>query len=273
LRVAIICVVPQIAGVYAPLLRSLGHDPVCVITPRRMRPEAPVSPFVADHVDHDDPELDVLFAASGRSLVRMLSAYDLDLGLCTTFPWRLSEEAIAVPRLGIVNGHPSLLPRYRGPFPIAWAVRNGETEIGLSYHLMDATLDTGNLLAQKPVPLEDDDTFESVLARLAPVAAELIPVALERLERGDRGDRQEAGEYQSGFGDDYRFVDQGWRAADVHRQARAWNFMPPIPGRGPILERNGTRVRLASTSLVEVDGAEPLACADGPLWVLQTEPA
>jgi methionyl-tRNA formyltransferase len=272
-RVAVICVVPQIARVYAPLLRSLGHDPVCVITPRRMRPEAPVTPFAADHVDHDDPELDVLFAASRASLVRLLSAYDLDVGLCTTFPWRISEEAIAAPRLGIVNGHPSLLPRYRGPFPIAWAVRNGETEIGLSYHLMDATLDTGNLLAQKRVPLQDDDTFESVLERLAPVAAELIPIALGRIEQGDRGDPQEGGEYQSGFEEDYRFVDQEWTAADVHRQVRAWNFMPPIPGRGPILERDGTRVRVSSSSLVEVDGAERLDCADGPLWIVGSEPA
>ena len=140
-RVAIICVVPQIARIYAPLLRELGHEPVCVITPRRMRTGAPVTPFAADQVALDDEEPDVLFPASPRSLTRLLAAYDLDLGLCTTFPWRLPEEAIAMPRLGVVNGHPSLLPRYRGPFPVAWAVRNGETEIGLSYHLMDATFD------------------------------------------------------------------------------------------------------------------------------------
>ncbi len=59
-----------------------------------------------------------------------------------------------MPRLGIVNGHPSLLPRYRGPFPIAWAIRNGETEIGMTFHLMDAAFDTGNVLAQKAVPLQ-----------------------------------------------------------------------------------------------------------------------
>jgi hypothetical protein len=49
--------------------------------------------------------------------------------------------------------------------------------------------------------------------------------------------------------------------------------VPPIPGRGPILDRDGSRVRLVETSLVEVDGAERLECADGPPWVLQTEAA
>jgi len=272
-RIAILCIVPQVARAYAPLLRELGHEPVCVITPRRMRAGMPATPFAADHVGLDDEEVDVLFAASRRSIVRLLSAFDLDLGLCTTFPWRLPAEAIAVPRLGIVNGHPSMLPRYRGPFPIAWAVRNGEREIGLSYHLMDATFDTGNLLAQKPVPLEDGDTFATVMEGLVPVAAELLPVAFDRLERGDRGDPQVGGEYQSGFEDDYRYVDPAETAEAVHRQTRAWNFMPPIPGRGPILDRDGTRVRLVSTSLSEVDGAEPLECADGPLWIVESEPA
>lgn len=272
-RVGIICVVPQIARGYGALLRELGHEPVCVITPRRMRPGAPPVPFAAEHVADDPDDLDVLFAASNRSLVRLLSAYDLDLGLCTTFPWRLSAEAIRVPRLGIVNGHPSLLPRYRGPFPIAWAVRNCETEIGLSYHLMDATLDTGNLLAQKPVPIDDSDTFQSLLDKLVPVAAELLPIAFDRLARGDRGDPQVGGDYQSGFEDDYRYVDPTATAAEVHRQTRAWSFMPPIPNRGPILERNGTRSRLVDTSLTEADGAERLDCADGPLWVLEAEPA
>ena len=73
-----------------------------------------------------------------------------------------------MPPLGIVNGHPSLLPRYRGPFPLAWAVRNGEREIGLTYHLMDAEFDTGNLLAQAAIPLDDDDTRGDALRAIRP---------------------------------------------------------------------------------------------------------
>lgn len=271
-RVAIICVVPRIARAYVDILRGLGHQPVAVVTPRRMRPDGPAQPFAVEHVGDTQPDIDVLFASSKRSLVRMLAGYEVDLGLCTTFPWLIPADAIAVPRLGIVNGHPSLLPRYRGPFPIAWAVRNGETEIGMSYHLMDATFDTGNLLAQKSMPLDDDDTFETVVTKLGPLVAELLPLALGRIAVGDRGDPQDAGEYQSWFEDDYRFVDLSQPAAHVHRQSRAWRFMPPIPGRGPILERDGGAVRLAQTSLTEVEGAERLDCADGPLWIVESEP-
>ncbi len=272
-RVAVITMVPFVAQGYGVLLRQLGHEPVVVITPRQARASAPPNPFAAEHVASDPPELDIVFAATRSSIARALRAYDVDLGLCTGFPWKIPAAAIAVPRLGIVNGHPSLLPRHRGPFPVSWAVRNGESEIGLSYHLMDATLDTGNLLAQKPVELAEEDTFETLNVKLESVAGELLAAALGRLAAGDPGDPQEGGEYESSFGDDYRFVDPGQPAAFVHRQTRAWSFMPPIPDRGPILERAGDRVRLVRTSLAAADGAERLDCADGPLWILETEPA
>jgi methionyl-tRNA formyltransferase len=274
MRVVVITVLPVIAQGYAAILRSLGHEPVAVISPRRRAPGTPPMPFAAEHVADDPPELDILFAATKHSIAGLLRAYEPDVALCTGFPWLIPAEAIAVPKHGIVNGHPSLLPRYRGPFPIAWAVRNGETEIGLSYHLMDADFDTGNVLAQTPIPLADDETDETLFERFPAIVAELLPVVIDRLARGDRGDPQEGGEYQSIFEDDYRFVDVTQTAAEVHRQTRAWSFMPPIvPDAGPILERDGTRVRLVRTSLTEVAGAEPLACADGPIWIVESTEA
>jgi methionyl-tRNA formyltransferase len=274
MRVVVITVLPVIAQGYAKILRSLGHEPVAVIAPRRRVPGAPPTPFAAEHVADDPPELDVLFAATKHSIAGLLRAYEPDVALCTGFPWRIPAEAIAVPKHGIVNGHPSLLPRYRGPYPIAWAVRNGETEIGLTYHLMDAELDTGNVLAQTPIPLADDDTEATLFERFPALAAQLLPVVFERLGRGDRGEPQERGDYQGSFEDDYRFVDVSQTAAEVHRQTRAWSFVPPIvPDAGPILEHDGTRVRLVRTSLTEVAGAEELACADGPLWIVESAEA
>ncbi len=193
--------------------------------------------------------------------------------LCTACPWRLPADALAVPRIGCVNGHPSLLPRYRGPIPIAWAMRNGESEIGLTYHLMDAEFDTGNILAQQSVPLDLDDTLETLVAKLKGASAALLPVVFERLARGEPGEPQQGGDYQSIFEEDYVDVDTGRTALEVHRQAKAWPLAAGAPGlRGPILERDGRAVRLLQTSLTEVDGAERLDCADGPLWIVESEP-
>jgi methionyl-tRNA formyltransferase len=259
-RVVIVTMVPAIAQGYTELLRALGHEPAAVLTTRM--------PDTAAHVTDDPEGLDILFAAGRRSLAPLLRAYEPDLALCTAFPWLIPADALAVPRLGIVNGHPSLLPWYRGPFPVAWAVRNGETEIGMSYHLMDASFDTGNLIAQKRFPLDDDDTFETVWGKSAEAAAELLPRALERLARGDRGDPQEGGEYYSGFEPDYERLDLTRPAAEVHRQVRAWGFLPPFARTGPLLERDGETVRILRSSLEEVEGATRLECADRPLWVV-----
>jgi methionyl-tRNA formyltransferase len=272
-RVAIISVLPLVAKVYAEIIRDLGHEPVAVITPRRRAFGEPPMPTAAEHVADDPEELDVLFAASKRSLARMLRGYDADLGLCTGFPWLIPAEAIATPPLGIVNGHTGMLPRYRGPFPIAWAVRNGESEVGLTYHLMDVGFDTGNVLAQASVPLLDDDTEDTLYPRFEQKTPELLATVFERLARGDRGDPQEGGEYGSAFGEDYVHADPSQPAAAVHRQVRAWSFIPPFARQGPILDRPGGRIRLVRTSLTETDGAERLDCADGPLWIAEAEPA
>jgi methionyl-tRNA formyltransferase len=272
-RVAIITVLPIVAQTYSETIRRCGHEPVAVITPRRRALSAPPMPFAAAHVADDPPELDILFAATRHSLTWLLRAHEPDLAICTGFPWLISQETIDVPRLGIVNGHPSLLPRYRGPFPIAWAIRNCETEIGMSFHLMDAAFDTGNVLAQKAVPLHDDDTVETLYDRFPAVVDELLPIVFDRLAAGDLGDPQEGGEYQSMFEEDYWTIDTSQTAADVHRQVRAWSFIPPIsPDLGPILDLGGERVRVTRTSRTEVADASRLACADGPLWIVESEP-
>jgi methionyl-tRNA formyltransferase len=264
-RVVILTAIPPVARSYAAIVRACGHDPAAVVVPRTVR-----GPFAEDHVDNDPAELDIVFAASKESLPRIFRAYEADLVVCTGFPWRIQQEAIDAAGLGIVNGHPSLLPRYRGPFPVAWAVRNGETEVGMSYHLMDTELDTGNLLAQKRISLDPEETWESLAPRLEQASIELLPQVFERLARGDRGDAQSGGDYQSQFEQEFALVDTAQTAAEVHRQARAWSFVPPFARFGPVLERNGTKVLLTQTSLAEVAGADRLDCADGPLWIVET---
>jgi methionyl-tRNA formyltransferase len=261
-RVVVLTQIVPVAAGYTELATSLGHEVPAVIVGRPF--DESTETFIQAAGDAD-----VVFAASKRSIGPLLRAYEADVGLCTGFPWLITQDAIDVPRLGIVNGHPTLLPHGRGPHPWAWAVRNGETEIGLTYHYMDATFDTGNILAQKVIPLGLDDTEESLLPRFEQAAMELLPAVFAKLEAGDPGIPQGDGEYQRAFEDAYAVVDPTQPAADVHRQVRAWSFMPTRLA-GPVLERDGERRRLVRTSLTEVANAERLDCADRPLWIVET---
>jgi methionyl-tRNA formyltransferase len=258
MRVVVITQIVPVAEGYTQLATALGHEVPAVIVGRPLH--GPADAFI-----EASGSADVVFATTKRSIAPLLGAYRADVGLCTGFPWLIPQEAIDVPPHGIVNGHPTLLPKGRGPNPWAWAIRTGESEIGLTYHYMDATFDTGNILAQKAIPIGPDDTEETLIPRFQAAAQELLPEVFAKLEAGDPGMPQVGGEYQEWFEDEYAIVDLAQPAAEVHRQVRAWSFMPERRRIGPVLDGR----RLIRTSLSAVEGAERIECADGPLWVLE----
>jgi methionyl-tRNA formyltransferase len=97
----------------------------------------------------------------------------------------LPEWMLAIPRLGCINVHASLLPRYRGAAPINWAIANGERETGVTIMQMDAGMDTGPMLSTRTTSIGDDETAPELSARLAQTGAELLGETLPRIERGE----------------------------------------------------------------------------------------
>ena len=272
MRVVLVSQVPQAAHGLTGLLRGLGHDPVALLCSRE---NAERYGEFLEHVRDAPPELDVVIPATRDRIAPLLRTFEPDLMLCLGFPWKIPPDALGVPRLGAVNGHPSLLPRYRGPSPISWAIRNGETEIGFTFHRMDAELDTGPILAQTAFPLGDEHSWDELEPKLVEVVTELLPRALERVERGDPGDPQPegAGEYLSTFEPEYAWIDWAKPAAEIRRAVQAWRFHTLTPGpRGALTELDGETIRVLRVSL-EPSGGPAMECGDGTLWIVDTEPA
>ena len=96
----------------------------------------------------------------------------------------LPEWMLAIPRMGCINVHASLLPKYRGAAPINWAIANGERETGVTIMQMEAGLDTGDMLWSRALEIGSEETAPEVSARLSELGAELLSEALPRLERG-----------------------------------------------------------------------------------------
>jgi len=96
----------------------------------------------------------------------------------------LPSDVLAVPRLGCVNVHFSLLPRWRGAAPVERALMAGDTETGITTMLMDEGLDTGPMLLRETTPISSDDTTGTVTERLAERGAGLLVETLRRLEAG-----------------------------------------------------------------------------------------
>jgi methionyl-tRNA formyltransferase len=97
----------------------------------------------------------------------------------------ISQRLIDIPRLGWINVHASLLPKYRGAAPINWAIANGEKRTGLTTMRIDAGLDTGPMLLNYETEIGADETAPELTVRLANAAAPLIVETLEKLDRGE----------------------------------------------------------------------------------------
>jgi methionyl-tRNA formyltransferase len=96
----------------------------------------------------------------------------------------IPQWMIDLPRLGNLNLHASLLPKYRGAAPIQWAIANGESVTGVTTMRIDAGLDTGNILMQREIPIGPEDTAQTLGPKLASIGADLMVETLRGLDSG-----------------------------------------------------------------------------------------
>jgi methionyl-tRNA formyltransferase len=273
LRVVIVTRIPQVLAGFDAVIRGSGHQVVALLTNRAVIGVEGPGAVTAELVFDAPEDLDVLLPARRSTIAPLLASVQPDLVVCMGFPWRIPPDALAVPRLGWLNGHPSVLPLHRGPLPVAWAIREGDDEIGITFHFMDAELDTGPILSQRRIPLGELEPPDVFYPRAAQVMGEALAEALARLDAGEEGTVQpEGGSYESFFTEDDLWLDLSRPAIEVHRLAWAWRYaMSPTTIAGALLELDGTPVRVLATSLTEAEGAQRLECGDAPLWLVETE--
>jgi methionyl-tRNA formyltransferase len=265
-------ILPVVLGLYS-VLRDAGHEPVALLTVRDN--DGRYGGFDLGGMLGQVPgELDVLMPARRSAIAPLLESVRPDLVVCTGFPWKVPADALAVPPLGWLNGHPSLLPRHRGPVPVAWSIRAGDEEVGLTVHRMDAELDTGPILSQRTMPIGEYVEPDEFYQRMGPLHLETIREALDKLVAGERGTPQPTGgTYESFFTDADADLDLSRPAEEVHRMVWGWRYTIPLGTRqGAFVELEGETVRVLASSLRHVDGAARIECADGPLWLVKTEP-
>ncbi len=116
---------------------------------------------------------------------KFLSGFQPDAMVVAAYGHILPQWVLDLPRLGCINLHASLLPKYRGAAPIAWAIVRGERETGVTTMKIDAGMDTGDVLLEKTEPILDTDTAGTLSERLSVTGAELMVETLRGLESGE----------------------------------------------------------------------------------------
>lgn len=116
--------------------------------------------------------------------IEELKKYEADIYVVAAFGQILSKEILGLPRLGCINVHASLLPKYRGAAPIQWSIIDGEIETGVTIMRMDVGLDTGDMVSSVAIPIGAKETGDSLHDRLMEAGAKLLVDTLPSIEDG-----------------------------------------------------------------------------------------
>lgn len=152
-----------------------------------------------------------------------LRRLEADLFLVASFDQILREKALAVPRLGWINVHPSRLPQYRGPEPLYWAIVNDEKETGISFQRVERGIDSGPLLLQRLEAIRPDDDTGTLARRLSELGARSTGEAIRLVKSGFAGTPLDLaqGSYFTSVG--HRRIDEAESSALADRLVRAGN--------------------------------------------------
>jgi methionyl-tRNA formyltransferase len=184
--ILVFCGTPQFAVPTLEALVAAGHSvPLGVTQPDRPRGrgmEMAASPVKESAIRIGIPLEQPAAIKNNAEFRAQLENLHPDAIIVVGYGRIIPKWMIDLPRLGNLNLHASLLPRYRGAAPIQWAIANGEAVTGVTIMRIDAGLDTGDLLMQREMAIGADDTAETLAPKLASLGAELMVETLRGLE-------------------------------------------------------------------------------------------
>ncbi|MFH1760501.1 MAG: methionyl-tRNA formyltransferase [bacterium] len=196
-------------------------------------------------------------------LSKELGALQADLAVIAAFSI-LPESLIHIPRLGSVNLHASLLPKYRGAAPINWAIINGEQETGVTVFFIEKSVDTGKIIRQKNTAISPEDDFGCLYARLSKLGAEALLESVNSLEKGstagwsqDSTQATRAPKLKKHDG----LIDWSLSCSRIHNKIRG---LYPKPG--SFCYYQGKRLEICKTGILDPDkaGMEPGCWTEKP---------
>mgnify|MGYP001817162654 FL=1 len=212
-----------------------------------------------------------------------LRALGVDVAVVVAYGRILPVAVLEAPRMGCVNVHASLLPRWRGAAPIQWAIARGDQQTGVTLMQMDEGMDTGPILATSSTRIERDDDAATLGERLSKMGAALLRDELPRYVAGELTPQAQDDEYATMaplLDKEHGRIDWDKPSDAVHNQIRGMN---PWPGAHTVLGDRHIKVHRSVASTLDPEGALPgqvialdpegilEACADGTLEIQEIQ--
>lgn len=278
-----------------PFLESLMRDPEIEVVGVVTQPDKPagrggdISPSPVKVIARDAaiPFFQPASLKTDSYIGADLAKLDADFFVVVAYGKIIPRSILEIPKRGCFNVHPSLLPRWRGPSPMQWAIAQGDSTTGVTIMLLDEGMDTGSLLASEYIAIDAEETCESLMRKVHEIGPQLLAGTLKRYEKGEiiplKQDESKATltrllEKEDGH------VNWSDTMAKIERKHRAYSVWP---GTWTCWERKQSmclRLKLVSvrpadfcadvpqgTAIVK-DGRLFVDCADGTLEILEIQP-
>jgi methionyl-tRNA formyltransferase len=269
------------------LLAAAPHRVVGVVTqpdrPRGRGQKTSDAPVKAGAVEAGIPVLQPE-RMKDPAFIDALTAWNADLGVVAAYGRILTDAILAIPRLGMINVHASLLPRYRGAAPVHRAVIAGETSTGVTIMRVVKALDAGPTLVKEHHPIGPDDTSEDVERALAKIGARLLAAVVDLLARNNAAEwpqDESLATYAHRLTKEDGVIDWSCSAARIHNLIRGLHPWPHafsfVQAKRVILRRSAVEGGEAAAeqppgAILEADGDRLIvATGDGPLRILELQ--
>lgn len=180
---------PDFARESLESLYNAGYNIIGIVTnpdkPKGRGMKMIASPVKEFGLEKDIPVYQPLKIRNNDSFIDEMKNLNPDVICVVAYGKILPKEILEIPKLGCINVHGSLLPKYRGAAPIQWAVINGEKQTGITTMYMDVGMDTGDMILKEVVDIGEDETTGELWERLSKIGGKLLVNTLKLIESGN----------------------------------------------------------------------------------------
>ena len=220
------------SGFSVPILKSIAQHTICVVT-KKARPKGRGYSLDDNEVKKAAEELDIPLIEINSfkdDIVKTLPDYRPDLFVVASFGLIVPKWVLDIPSVGPINVHPSLLPLYRGPSPIQWAILSGDEMTGITLIRMNEKMDEGDVIYQEQVMIRKRENFIDLSERLSARVAGILPDVFDYIEiqgmmKGTE-QRHEIATYTPIITKEMGAIDWRKSAVEIDRQIRAFVSWP-----------------------------------------------
>lgn len=180
-----------------------------------------------------------------------------DLVVVVSYGIILPKSFIEIPKLGCINVHPSMLPKYRGPAPIQWAILNGDKTTGVTIMYIDKGMDSGDIIKQKEVEIEDEETTGDLWTRLSYIGSELLLECVNNINNGIIERTPQPKDYTLAPMLEKEISKINWNLKKTNEINNLVRGLNPIMGAYSLL--NGRKIKFWKTKIVLIENFDEIS--------------